>query len=565
MVRVLMTACLEAAGYRAFAAASAVEALRLIVSEKPDLLALDLPAAEVLSLLRAMHGPGRGRGIPIILLIDQVGRAGVTAPLLLDAAKLGVRECLLKPTFSLKGLLDRVSKCLAAEPLATSAAAASMPAETLEAPAPAPQPPSVATAEPAPMSLPGCTREDSLRRVECALEGRALSGVVAQVMLAAASPRTDASEIAGLIMRDPVLAARVLQVANAAAYASASGGVCTVPEAIRKIGCATVRNIAAALGVFETVPVTSADGFNPIRCWQHSIAVAELANKLAPTDFPHCGVLYLAGLCHELGEVLFHSTFRREYDQVVAALGPGSPPLRELERRGLGATKDELINRILALLALPEGVRKPIDALRGDSSERATRDPVARLLYLADRYADGALLASSDHAEVRPLLRSVCRVAVGADDPPRPDLQTLQGEVLALTAVLGRLSPQDEAVIIKPLYGRTNRRVWYARDPIFSAFDPLEAALTAMAEPTTRDRLPTAKELEEHELLVVAGRNAQVPGFSSRELAELRLPPERVLWLIAATPPVAPATQLRPRALAIAIHALAEFLNAKGQ
>ena len=558
-MRGLLTACLEAAAYRPFAAASVVEALRLIASEGPDLLILDLPPAEALSLLRTLHGQGVTSATPrrrplVILLIGELDKK-----LVLEAARLGVRDCLLKPTFSLKALLGRVHKSLATE-------APPRDADTPDAhPGPRHQPASKpAVPEPPALLQPICTRDESFRRVESALEGRALSGVVAQVMMAAASPRSDASEIAALIMRDPVLAARVLQVANAAAYASAAGGVCTVPEAIRKIGCATVRNIAAALGVFETVPVTSADGFNPIRCWQHSIAVAELAIRLAPADFDHSGVLYLAGLCHELGEVLFHATFRREYDQVLAACGPGSPPLRELERTGLGATRDELIDRILTLIGLPDSVRRPVDALRGAAAERASRDPVARILHLADRYADGALLASSDRAEVRPLTRAACRAAVGTDDPPRPDLQSLQGEVLALTAVLGRLSPQDEAAVIKPLVGRAPRRVWYARDPAFSAFDPLDAALSAMADPVTRDRLPTPAELEGHDLLIVAARNPHAPGFSAPDLDALPVPPDRTLWLApgSLSGPALNDMKHQPRPQAITIRALADFLHA---
>ena len=71
-----------------------------------------------------------------------------------------------------------------------------------------------------------------------------------------------------------MLSARILQAANSVSYTSTRGIVSTIPEAVRNIGCATVRDIAATFGVFDAMPASAADGFNPIRCWQHSFAVA---------------------------------------------------------------------------------------------------------------------------------------------------------------------------------------------------------------------------------------------------------------------------------------------------
>ena len=46
---------------------------------------------------------------------------------------------------------------------------------------------------------------------------------------------------------------------------------------------------------------------------QHSFAVATLCNRLAAKE--NSGLAYMVGLCHDLGEILFHSQFVDEYQQ----------------------------------------------------------------------------------------------------------------------------------------------------------------------------------------------------------------------------------------------------------
>src|SRR5437764_13197063 len=65
------------------------------------------------------------------------------------------------------------------------------------------------------------TREECVRRAETALQTKTLSGVVVDVISRYASPRSEMSDLAGLIGRNTVLTARVLQAANSAAYRSA--------------------------------------------------------------------------------------------------------------------------------------------------------------------------------------------------------------------------------------------------------------------------------------------------------------------------------------------------------
>src|SRR4029453_17327176 len=105
-------------------------------------------------------------------------------------AKLGVNEYVLKSSFSLKDLVARAIKYtgaprkLAAKP---QAAPRPQPEQTPPTPAsPAPAPSAERAAEAPPRLL---TREQCIARAEKAMAAKTLSGVVAEVIALATSPR----------------------------------------------------------------------------------------------------------------------------------------------------------------------------------------------------------------------------------------------------------------------------------------------------------------------------------------------------------------------------------------
>lgn len=379
------------------------------------------------------------------------------------------------------------------------------------------------------------TRDECVARAEKAMQARTLSGVVAQVISLAASPRSDLSDLTSLISRDPMLSARILQAANSPSYASTRGIVSTIPEAVRNIGCAKVRDVAASLGVFDAMPACSGDGFNPIRCWQHSFAVATLCQRMVGDA--ESGPAYLIGLCHDLGEILFHTHFAAEYRQVLDAQAATGRRRDELERKMLGTSHGELVVTILRCLGLPDAIRGPIEAFhKAGISGRGIADGPTRLLRAADFYANGLLLASSPQSPLAPLTKPECRSATRQDEPARPDGAMLRGEIFGLTAMLARLAAKDEAELMTPPYPHKDLRVWLARDPVFSSFDPIAAAMESLGELTVQNRLPSAAEAAEHRAIVVVSRGVSTGGMSALEIAraaslrpDARLP---VLWLI---------------------------------
>jgi HD-like signal output (HDOD) protein len=366
------------------------------------------------------------------------------------------------------------------------------------------------------------------------LHGRTLSGVVAEVISLTASPRSNTSDLTAMIARDPLLSARVLQVANSAAYAS-RGTISTLSEAVRNIGSAAVRNIAAALGVFNAMPVSDSDGLNLLRCWQHAFAVATLCNRLSTQH--DAGLAYLIGLCHDLGEILFHSEFSEEYRRVLEIEKSTGRARDEVEKTVIGMSHGEVLQTIVKCLGLPDSISAPIGAYHATGPGGSDGNPLTQLLRAADLYANGMLLSSSNQSPIRPIAcADINAVTGGHGNPPRLDRAAMRGEILSLTATLSRFSQKQQAEVMTAPYARRAVRIWLARDPLLSSLDPVEAALELLAQVTPRDALPNEREAAEHQAIVVMAHSTSASGFDATRLHNAAARPNGkplpILWLV---------------------------------
>src|ERR1700722_19698991 len=500
--RDVTTDALRAKGYTTFTAGNGIEAFQSLHDHAADLIILDveMPGMQGLSFLEKLRKNNDWKQLPVIMLTGDMHRDHVIL-----AKKLGAVDYLLKARFSLPELLSRVERSLGAAPSVPNLAPKSASQPSVISP----------KATEVPHLL---THDQCIARAEKALAGRNISLTVTEVISMTGSSHSDLPELPAMLGRDPLLSARVLQMSNRAAYASGHGHVTTLSEAVRLLGCSTIREIAISVGIIDAMPAPSSDGFDPIRSWQHALAVAKLCGSLAPPEIS--AAAYLVGLCHDLGDVLFRTEFAAEYQQVLDAQAATGKPLDELEHSMLGITHGQLVQTILRCLDLPPIIARPIADYHGASIGSGNmKEPLGRILHMADLYATGILIAQSAHSVVRPLSRSECRKAVGVDDPPRPDAAMLRGEIYALTALCAPHSGKSRDIARQPLYARRPVRLLVARDPLLSSFDPVCAALESLAEVTIMQRLPTPSELADYQGLIILTRNESIDKFAPADVA----------------------------------------------
>jgi HD-like signal output (HDOD) protein len=173
------------------------------------------------------------------------------------------------------------------------------------------------------------------------------------------------SELDGVVRQDLVLAARVLRAANSAVY-GARVPARTTREALLRLGTVEVRRLALALAAANTLPLAG-PGPEYRRFWLHSLGVAwtaeeigRHARRLPPGIGPD--ELFLAGLFHDLGELLLMS----RYPGVLAEVRRfgAEHQLRQFEAElvVLGADHGELGARVARRWGMPDFVVETVRA-----------------------------------------------------------------------------------------------------------------------------------------------------------------------------------------------------------
>jgi putative nucleotidyltransferase with HDIG domain len=130
-----------------------------------------------------------------------------------------------------------------------------------------------------------------------------MPAVVTRVLEVLRDPDAGMKEVAQLLEKDPVLAARALRMATSAAFA-ASGKKITLQEALARIGTKALKALLVEASTQKLFVSRNAEINGQLRVlWEHSVAVGILARDvLALTGAQDSESAYLAGLLHDVGK-----------------------------------------------------------------------------------------------------------------------------------------------------------------------------------------------------------------------------------------------------------------------
>jgi len=170
-------------------------------------------------------------------------------------------------------------------------------------------------------------------RLACFDGLRPFSGAVEKLIDHVSCPDFNLDEVRRLVESDPALAARILRVANSAAY-RAQGPCASVAQAIVRMGATNVSGLAMAMSAMTLFKDLGGVG-RKIR--DHSAGTAVIARELAMCldQGALSPKVFLAGLLHDLGKLLLIQTGDKAYAAMVAQeLSPCSLHLREQELWG---------------------------------------------------------------------------------------------------------------------------------------------------------------------------------------------------------------------------------------
>jgi putative nucleotidyltransferase with HDIG domain len=130
-----------------------------------------------------------------------------------------------------------------------------------------------------------------------------MPAVVTRVLEVLRDPDAGMKEVAQLLEKDPVLAARALRMATSAAFAGGTRKV-TLQEALARLGTKALKSLLVEASTQKLFVSRNSQINGQLRTlWEHSVAVGILARDvLALTGLADSESAYLAGLLHDVGK-----------------------------------------------------------------------------------------------------------------------------------------------------------------------------------------------------------------------------------------------------------------------
>lgn len=232
-----------------------------------------------------------------------------------------------------------------------------------------------------------------------------------------------------LIERDQALAARMLRLANSAFY-GVPGRVASIGDAVRILGVRTVWSALTAAALHQRLRVEGCPGFRFEWYWRHALATALAARGLALLLDHDADEAFLAGLLHDVGQLVMATFVPEAAAQAIAlAKADDSGPTRA-ECEVLGFDHAQVGALVARHWHFPEAITLAI--AQHHAPEPAQGDEfisLSGLVHVADSVAH-ALDLNGDAAEAVP--------------PPAP--QVWAGLKLSDDAMLQLLAHTEQGV-----------------------------------------------------------------------------------------------------------------------
>ncbi|ADH87084.1 HDOD domain-containing protein [Desulfurivibrio alkaliphilus] len=169
----------------------------------------------------------------------------------------------------------------------------------------------------------------------------------------------DYRKIAALIEQDPPLAVKILRIANSPLHMTLSK-VHTIEHALAILGANELRSILSALAVYDFFQQQESNGFDRRGFWRHAIVCSQIAKYLANHFRCQDDAIFLSGLIHDIGKIVFDAYFRDDFKQILTLVASRHQSFSKAEKEVLGVTHYQVAAKLLHQWDFPPQVVSPV-------------------------------------------------------------------------------------------------------------------------------------------------------------------------------------------------------------
>src|ERR1035437_3381543 len=198
--------------------------------------------------------------------------------------------------------------------------------------------------------------------------------------------QVEVQRIVDLVSCDETISAQCLRAANSALYFR-SRGVRSVHGAVVVLGVRQVREILLSCSLLNLLPKHNWV-IDPLGFWEHSLGCGLVSRFCArKARFAEPERAYLAGLLHDIGELVNMLSFQEEFRAAAQLARSEHIPLHQAEYSALGFTHCDTGKILAEHWRLPEDITEVVEH-HHDVQQAKLHPALVAMIGLSDRLCD---------------------------------------------------------------------------------------------------------------------------------------------------------------------------------
>ncbi len=196
--------------------------------------------------------------------------------------------------------------------------------------------------------------------------------------------RSSMSQIAAALETDPGLTANILRIANSPIYRGRMETT-TVAAACARLGTGTVHELLSSAWLRTTLPdELPFSGEKSSDFWQHSVATAVFAKRLAPRASVAQASAFTAGLMHDVGKLIVARVASRAHVPTLPT-SKATPDVRLMERATFGVDHAQIGASLARRWTLPRELERSL----AEHHQPSPDCPMGAIVHVASAMAHG--------------------------------------------------------------------------------------------------------------------------------------------------------------------------------